>query len=457
LNITTESSESEISAQASAALELADLGSIEQCVNALLRCEREALLRDFPTTARKAQIVHWIMLQRATILRDSYQIAEAKAIFQSVRTESLSVESACNGTLDSCQFAQLVDSTFGWAESICDEGNLHAAIWILRNLYSEISSSHREPSHDVAARIALQVDSWGNLLGYSHAAKILGIFTSSEQKRPVKYSDSAYPFPLHGAAFSKMKEQFIELSRLAAIKDNNQKLSLRPNRELAAFSKIWARQFRYSAESQRHAALISVRLAKVNVDLNQMNDLYSDWQSGEVFVQALLENVLECDYAKLRMVHSLSSLDATIVERQFDDELSDRTYVALGFLCSSAARTVLDEILPSGVDQAKALEECMLSALLAVRCDISAQPERAYEHRVRRDEVLRQILIRDPKNELAQRLRKQYKNSEVPKSVDVEQEIQSWNWRIVPLAQSDIHRSYKTHSLPSHWKSTSTK
>jgi hypothetical protein len=188
-----------------------------------------------------------------------------------------------------------------------------------------------------------------------------------------------------------------------------------------------------------------------------MNDLYSDWQSGEVFVQALLENVLECDYAKLRMVHSLSSLDATIVERQFDDELSDRTYVALGFLCSSAARTVLDEILPSGVDQAKALEECMLSALLAVRCDISAQPERAYEHRVRRDEVLRQILIRDPKNELAQRLRKQYKNSEVPKSVDVEQEIQSWNWRIVPLAQSDIHRSYKTHSLPSHWKSTSTK
>jgi hypothetical protein len=459
LNTPPDDSQFGIVSEVAAALEMADSGFIDSCDRKLVECQDSELAGSNSDSSQDRGIAYWIMLQRATMLRDFYRTTEAKAIFQLVRNETLGQERHCDGTAGNCHIRELADSTIGLADSVCDEGNIHSAIWTLRGLYVEISASHPHSSAELFRGAARRVSTWGKSLGYSRAAEKLGIFyeslDQSGQLRDVN-TGTMYPFPLHGTVFRSWEEGFHERSEeLGAIGDEG--LSRKQLNELVAYTQRWADEYPYSAEARREFVLHSIRLAESYLEVNQIDDFNRVWQNSEGNIQSFLERAFESEYAKLQMVQALRSLSSTLYRHLFDSGETGQTYLALGLLSNSAAQTLLDEIGKGGVDQAKALEDCMLSALIAVSYDILRQGEDSLKYRERRDAVLREILSRDPSNDLALRLLKRYEASAVPRNVEIEETIHRWNWKITPLlVESDTRKKGGTIIGSRFWSNTTT-
>jgi hypothetical protein len=293
-------------------------------------------------------------------------------------------------------------------------------------------------SRDIRERI----NEYGNLLGYESLSKrLLGDVEQLDEGGATKRQEWPSPIPLGGEVLSGFQRRYNRL-RNTIFDDTKSDLPLKYERLQKALA--IADDWHASLPSSIEARLIRIQILFLREELAIQLDLVHDLEEELMIIDAeigkFFRDAPEYVDSHRDISWHLYSLGRTILAQHFDDDAKRPRMFWAAAKCLSGSFEILNgDRHRASVTQAVALNMCSISHLIALSNDMLKQTELAAWHRSRRDSILRHVLLLDPNNDRAVSLAKLYEVNPLRSgslSAEIEEEVSSWRWSIIPLVPS---------------------
>jgi hypothetical protein len=428
--------------QVKGALDLVENDFVEEGLNELVNCE-VLLTARLPENEIQYQSLHrhllyWIALQRAAILSELAYFDEAREILESIQFSLIDFGLLDCGNLEDCFCLEFATSSLEIANVFAALGQFIDAIGCIKGLAGKLPNVHRLEDQNLSQRSRSALLMWGNSLGYDNVDSRLGIQLDDSPEHgasAVKEHHWKFPIPLRGTAYNEFEKGFFrEVQEFRKISESEMKSRLHSAKTLCTLARSWTNALSYSEVAQQYFTRFLLFKAKIEIEMNLVDEFNSSMEEIHELLGSTLEQFPNHIYLKLDSAESLCALGTTILYHDFDNDDVMRHGFVYAMNCIASAQSLLEEIRTiSVVTQAVALQESLIANIAAISQDMIGQGEKASWFRSRRIVIIRELLRRDPRNDLANRLKENYREMRLAVDSEVENDITNWNWRVVPL------------------------
>lgn len=378
----------------------------------------------------------WLLLVRATLLVDCGRLSDAELVAGSVLSLTTSAERNCFHPANSCLIREYARAAMIMASIFASRGRFNMAFEMLKNAWKIISESDQLHLEKYMAEVLDRVDDYGSALGYTSLSTALERRTTGEGRKVESESGAgwAYPLPLSGPA-EPFKRRYNELHH--EIYGRGQLPPIEKGEKLTVALELvdeWKKVVPYSIEARSIQFELHFSLAITRIQTDEIEDFDYLFSEIEQEVEQLLTDAPENIDLGREVAIWLYSLSNAIFSHVFADQETRIKFFLLAERCISGAYEFLDQLRATQpVTQAIALNASSVSNLVAKANDYLGQGELAADHRLRRDRILDEVLLRDPRNDRALRLAELYKLTRSAFKSSEISDVSSWNWSIDPL------------------------
>jgi len=415
------------------AIDLADDIRVEEALELLKNCETEIddvfLSADTESTLLLRHLMNWLMLQRATILCGQARFDEARPIFRTVQELSTEFEVAFDGSPLGCFCHEFASATMELANLLAAVGRNKEGIETLINFHGKIQYLHQLPEQNIEIQIVEWIKAWGTELGYENVALTNDLSNGVSTKANDHLQFWSFPFPLRGELYRVHESNIDDLTRLRLETDSARLVVQYEVAEmLCAASESWLATIPSSVNVKLNFAVQYLSKARLEITMNEIGKFAKSLESLTILADLLAEFP---QYVRLKLIlaRSIFHLVQGIFFHQFDGQDQMDTYSDFGRNLIEGVLMELENIRDdTPVTQDIAIAECTLLSLSAIGQDMIGQRTSAAQLRTRRDAILAELLVRDPNNEFAERLKETYLATPTPVDPKVRSEVHNWDW-----------------------------
>lgn len=404
--------------------------------------ELETSIRDFSIQCSESEyfeakhLLMWSMLHRAVALSEISDLESSRAVLESVLTEIRTQESAGRHHAG-CFCQEHITASIELAKVMAGLGLFNAAIIKLVALDSELERLHRMPLQSNDDSLVALVGMWGDYLGYETLDSRLKMkFRGTTKAAAINDSNYwVFPIPLRGEAHNSYKDRSRALLQQASDHWGIDYEALQGKSQLIREQlEGWIRAAPYSVEANEQLIKFLFAESEHAIETDDYDHFVEIMESTNPVLSQIVNEHSNNVFLLLKVARWLCSLSRKIAYHDYETEELYQHYYWFGANCLESARNVLQAIEEtSAITQAIGLRECIATNLYALESEMISKFSDALYLRGRRDRILSEILFRDPDNDLANQLAKEYAQSAVPMDPEVERDIANWNWSIVPL------------------------
>jgi hypothetical protein len=406
----------------------------------LIDCEKSILLElPLPQAERSSvrrHMMNWVQLQRASVLSDLARFDEAEQIFVRVRNAISDPDTSAESPTPDCYCEEYASATMGLASLVASRGDFSVAIDILRNLVAEVRSLRHPRRKRFESDAVELLNKLGTSLGYDNLTVRLGL--SLEIPDAIESSLDAdscwnFPFPLLGEMHFQYQRNYND-AYLRFQNDESSESRFQTVNALLQTATNWVSASPNSIVAQEYLVLALLSKGGVEIETSRFSEFDETITQFRSLLAGLMVDSVEDVYFRFQLAASIYNLATVILNRDFEDTQVWQACFSQSASLNALAFTMLElDMTDSPLTQATAIKMMLLEHIAALHQDLLENPEAANLHRSRRTVILEEILVRDPTNDEAIRLHEHFKLSPVSAAPEIEEEIRSWHWQIVPI------------------------
>ena len=193
-------------------------------------------------------------------------------------------------------------------------------------------------------------------------------------------------------------------------------------------------EFGFSVPAQEMKLRFLVEKSQIEFQLGDLGSFRASIERINSQLDRLVNDFSDNDFLLLQSARWTSVIARAVLFNEYESQEAFQDHFWLAVNCLTTSQNILEAIREeSPVNQAIALRECLVMNLVAIAKDWINSDNEASTYRLKRDRILSNLLSRDPKNDLAIRLKKEYEETSLDSHPQMWSDVEKWDWQISPL------------------------